>query len=489
MALSRYQLIDAYTREELRREYQASNAKGRVRLLPGLYQEGVPPYEITLMAVEDPNVEVRQWIARNGKYLDYRDRGSINERSEAVEAARAILKPDGDPLLHESPDRNLESRLIHDPAPFVRACLRENPGVFDVFGFISHWKEYFHEATHLERLALVRNPAVSADLIEKIFDPADTELDIDLVARRELIFAFLTNTEFLVKQAKKAGLTGNPLDMLPYDYWEANFLSRLWEHASKWTDPWFQIAQMVYRYVPAADETKAKIYHRTMPTPQTGDKRPRQEPEENEELKEDEEGDEQTQELQGLALLKREILEDCSPDDSQTTRLGMRDPDEMCRYLAFWKVRDLDPGVFEVALRGEDKRGALMGLACNESLSVADLEKVRDRFRELGADDDAHMVWLTIQKVQKSQKPRVPENPKELFGYKGREGDFLEDKIDFLGKRLLSFEQERERQRARKLWGLFSEDDLLVGGTIGWVVLIVGGATLAAITFLQWIFK
>jgi len=37
MALSRYAVIDAYTSEELRREYQASDAKGRVRLLQGLY--------------------------------------------------------------------------------------------------------------------------------------------------------------------------------------------------------------------------------------------------------------------------------------------------------------------------------------------------------------------------------------------------------------------------------------------------------------------
>src|SRR5712692_8540211 len=368
MALSRYAVIDAYTSEELRREYQASDAKGRVRLLQGLYQDGVPPYEITLMAVEDPNVEVRQWIARNGKYLDYRDRGSINERSEAVEAARAILKSDGDSLLHESPDRNLESRLIHDPDPFVRACLRENPGVFDVFGFISHWKEYFHEATHLERLALVRNPAVSADMIEKIFDPADTELDIDLVARRELIFAFLMNKEFLAKQASKARLPGYPPDFLLLLRSYRWILCRLWELALKWpkeNPAVLAVLYQVYRYVPAADETKAKIYHRTMPTPQTGDNRPRQEPEENEELKENEERDEQTQELQGLALLRRAILNTCSPDDSQTIRLGMRDPDETCRYLAFGKVRNLGPKALEAVLCGEDKRGALMGLACN----------------------------------------------------------------------------------------------------------------------------
>src|SRR5205809_6954258 len=106
MTLSRYQIIDAYTLEELRREYQASDTKGRVRLLRKLYKDRIPPYKIVLMAVEDQNVEVRQWIARNGEHLDYQDSRD------------------------EFPNRNLEDRLRNDPDPFVCACLRENLIVF-----------------------------------------------------------------------------------------------------------------------------------------------------------------------------------------------------------------------------------------------------------------------------------------------------------------------------------------------------------------------
>ena len=197
MALSRYQLIDAYTLEELRREYQNAGAKGRIRLLQKFHKNNqVLPSEIVRLAVEDPHVEVRQWLARHGKALNL----------------MLALTDDSDDLKVES----FGNRLRNDPDPFVHACLRENPNVFGSI-FFKDWKEYFHDATPFERLALVRNPKVNEELIEKIFDPDDKELDIDLVARRGLNFAFLTNTEYLAKRVTEAGLSGDPLTLTASD--------------------------------------------------------------------------------------------------------------------------------------------------------------------------------------------------------------------------------------------------------------------------------
>lgn len=157
----------------------------------------------------------------------------------------------------------------------------------------------------------------------------------------------------------------------------------------------------------------------------------------------------------------------------------MQDPDEVCRYMAFGVVRDLDPGTFEAVLQSEDKGGALAGLALNSSLSVADLERVRDRLHELGVDRWAE-AYFTIKKVQQSQKPqkpRVPEDPEELFGYESREGDFLEDKIDFIGKRLLSFEEE-VTEHLRTSQELRTKDRF---------ELVVAIAVVTA--FLMWLFK
>ena len=108
MELSRYAVIDAYILEELRHEYQTLTAKGRIRLLRKLSREGTlppyqsPPYEIALLAVEDPNVEVRQWIARHSEDLDYREYRHTEKQ-------------------FRFPDRNLGDRLSTDPDPFVRA--------------------------------------------------------------------------------------------------------------------------------------------------------------------------------------------------------------------------------------------------------------------------------------------------------------------------------------------------------------------------------
>ena len=161
MTFSRYSIIDAYTLEELRREYQGSDAKTRLRSLEKLYEDdNIPPYEIALLAVEDPSVEVRQWIARSGKCLDYRTR-----------------RYEGDKLIYEHPEKNLEDRLKNDSDPFVRACLRENPTISLLS---SEWIGWFRESNHIERLALVRNQNVSDSLVERIFDFQDQELGLNL---------------------------------------------------------------------------------------------------------------------------------------------------------------------------------------------------------------------------------------------------------------------------------------------------------------------
>ncbi|MGB6476612.1 MAG: hypothetical protein WBF04_21390 [Candidatus Sulfotelmatobacter sp.] len=67
--LSRYGVIDAYTLEELRRKYKMSDVKGRIALLQQFWHRrsdsrpSAPdmPFEIAVMAVEDSNVEVREW--------------------------------------------------------------------------------------------------------------------------------------------------------------------------------------------------------------------------------------------------------------------------------------------------------------------------------------------------------------------------------------------------------------------------------------------
>jgi hypothetical protein len=266
MALYRYAAIDAYTLEEIRHEYKNSDIKGRIRLFKRLQRNGChAPYEIALLALE--NVELRQWMARHAAWLDYRD-----------------WDPDNPGERIGSSEKNLEDRLRNDPDPFVRACLRENPHVFDIFDFLFKWQSYFQESTHIERLALVRNPNVCEGLIEHIFNPEDTELGIGINERSELVKAYLTNAE------------SDRQDSLSF---------KLWQLISKW--PIFPGCPqaLVYLSLGVSDRTKAEVY-------QACDD----------------------------PVFRQCILKNSTEQDIETLELGMKDADERCREIALSKKSD-----------------------------------------------------------------------------------------------------------------------------------------------------
>ncbi|TKB71855.1 MAG: hypothetical protein E8D46_17185 [Nitrospira sp.] len=380
MALYRYAVVDAYTLEELRHEYKNSDIKGRIHLFKRLQQMGYhAPYEIALLALED--VELRQWMARHA-WLDYQD-----------------WDPDHPGEKIGPPERNLEHRLRNDPDPFVRACLRENPHVFGTFDFLYHWKSIFHESTHFERLALVRNPEVGHDLIEHIFDPDDTELGIGMNERSELVYAYMTNEADVRRSYERNGDVGFLL---------CHF-SNLWALISKWPEAPKSPQYLVYRYLWADDETKTKVY-------QACDD----------------------------PLSRRGILENSTERDTNTLKLGMKDADERNREIAFSKIDfsrlSFKSEEFFAALKGTDKV-ALMGLARNALLSVKRLDQVRDRLRELKNDFDP-VVGQAFESIEKLKETHLHEDPYDLFGEEGGKANFLPAKIDFIGKKLLVMKPE-----------------------------------------------
>lgn len=97
--LSRYGVIDAYTLEELCRKYKMSDAKGRIHLLKRFWngrETSKPyppnlPFEIALMAVEDSNVGIRQWVARNARYLNFEPLESPHKLYDEYDTAPHIL--------------------------------------------------------------------------------------------------------------------------------------------------------------------------------------------------------------------------------------------------------------------------------------------------------------------------------------------------------------------------------------------------------------
>jgi hypothetical protein len=307
-------------------------------------------------------------------------------------------------------------RLESDPDPFVRACLRENPDAFHRGSF-----QAFEKATHLERLALVRNPEVDYNLIERIFDPEDLQLGIDMPARGELVCALLSNKEFLDEKARDAGL-------FPHPEWFADvftrvrarkFLTTLWELASKWPKETL-IPPVVYEYLPGPDEVKAQIYRSC----------------------------EETRWRQNIAA-------NCSARDTETIKLAMNDPDAMCRYYAYLRVPRIEAEALERILQCEDQF-SLSALSRNRSLPVGQLKKIYARLTEL---DDGDRVYVDtaeeiIEEVRENELKRSLDREVEaLFGGEisdaQPDGSITVTHITALGRKLLALEKELVDRLAR----------------------------------------
>jgi len=287
MEFDRYAFSDAYIDEELTRTYKRADVNGRIDLLRGIvdqqeikYQLGVP-YVLALLAVEDENVAVREWIAKHGRSLDYRFRENLSDEGKAEGAQHRM--------------QNLAERLKADPDPFVRACLCENPTILDWWGGMLRGVgveiEHFKDLSTLERLAFMRNPRIYPELVEVIFDHADQDLGLTHEERIQLVAAFTTNQSAV---RRSYDTSDRYRDSNNYRG-DANHFSRLWRLTSKWPeqDP------VVYVGLGAPDSTKAQIYTSCSP--------------------ED---------------LRWNIIENCSLDDVETLTVAAQDSVEYLRNYA-----------------------------------------------------------------------------------------------------------------------------------------------------------
>jgi hypothetical protein len=280
MALSRYAYIalDDYTLEELRREYHSLGPKGRIRLLQRLAPNGNLHEKVRQLAVEDRNAVVRQWFAREVDDL-YRDQ---------IE------------------------RLKNDPDELVRACLFEGPALAptSVLNPETAWLAWFKEATHIQRLAMMRNRELPHKFIETVFDPEDTKLGIDMKVRAQFVFAILSNKR-AVEATEWVQIWDDPYGIDQGRKEDKRHFATLWALAGKWP-PDSGVPYHVYSNVSVDGETKVRAYS------QCEDK-----------------------------FLRMAILENDVPEldergrwahgPSKVLKSGQKDGDEGCRELAFSK--------------------------------------------------------------------------------------------------------------------------------------------------------
>jgi len=334
--------LDAFALEELRREYQSDDAKGRIALL----QNSQAPVEIARLAVEDPNVEVRQWFARHGRNYE-----SASVDGEMLE----ILRKDDD--------------------PFIRACVYANPGFSPMLGSVATWAKsgqalagmlvgaqqrdnWWREATHLERLGMVRNREFRSCLLNEL---KTNELGLSREQQEELIRAFLARRDFVDHRDN----------------------GELWDLIAEWPEE-SDLPPLVYRFLPVHDHTAAKVYRKT----------------ENPEWRRailqmvwDEDVMERSVERYGL--------------HSETLDLAIKDATGVCRLLAYATLR-LGHSNF-ADRRGRSKHWqdlqraarsdiyALSGLAKNPALTPEELRWVETSANALvGSLKDESNLWVHL---------------------------------------------------------------------------------------------
>ena len=233
MVLPRYAALDAYTFEELKREYASLNPRSRVALLTALKEKWELSSRIEELALDDESAEVRQWIALN---LQLSEAQVAKIRSAADE--------------------------------FVNACLWEGPTFGDWTSSSEGWIGWFKEAPHLERLAMMRNGRVDDTLVEMVFDGDDIHLGISENERRELIVAVLSNGGALrppiaaeTSYSEFEELTGgvDAGDYIAISKESKEHFAKLWQFAARWPDK-SGVPYQVYLRVPADNDTKVKHY-------------------------------------------------------------------------------------------------------------------------------------------------------------------------------------------------------------------------------------
>lgn len=379
LTLLRYSVIDAYTLQELERRYQFSSPAHRIQLLDGLYRNGIlPPLEVLRLAVYDESADVRQWVARHARCLRY---DTALSRATGRDSARV----------------DLTDALKRDTDPFVRACFYENPYLFAQYGEDEWWKT-FTEASHLERLAMVRNPSLhrAARILMTLFDPHDDTLPLTLPDRSELVQAMLISRQVLTAQYR------HDLTVLPAP-WDARLFSRLWHLLNQWPED-SEVRRNIHLYVGTTIKTKAGIYRQTP-----------------------------------MAVVRCDLLRAIDTDDNDTLELAIKDQDVHCRYLGYSKIKHLTPSRFDAVLDSDDVH-ALLGLARNESLSADQLEEVKTRLFSLGAHEEARWATETIER--NCRHDGASHEAKALFDLETFEPEQLARKINTIGKMLITLERK-----------------------------------------------
>ena len=158
---------------------------------------------------------------------------------------------------HNEREKSIIERLTNDDNILVRCGFYENAESL-FFSFDEDTETLFKKLTHMERLALMRNPRINNELVLNIYNLDNNAIAVTDDERKELIKAFCTNHE-QIEKSKKHFFDDSFLDGLDA-YSSTELYPKLYDQAFKWinTDP--HITAATYKAFSCNGEKKLEIY-------------------------------------------------------------------------------------------------------------------------------------------------------------------------------------------------------------------------------------
>lgn len=159
---------------------------------------------------------------------------------------------------HNEREKPIIERLVNDANILVRCAFYENPESLFLLSFDEGIKPMFKKLTHMERLALMRNPCVDKELVLKICAIDDNDFSLKDKERKELILAFCTNQKH-IENSKKHFLDDSFLDGEDA-YLSTELYPKLYDKAFEWIDKDPHITAAIYKAFSCKGEKKLEIY-------------------------------------------------------------------------------------------------------------------------------------------------------------------------------------------------------------------------------------
>ncbi len=400
--VERYRVADGYTLKELLELYEAKTLQEKVSLIEELSKADAIPTKLARVILNDKFPQPRRALAKRTPSLVYEDNQG---------------------------ELNLAEEILKDADELVRCSMYENPT-------LRPSAEHFCKASHIERLAMVRNPNVDTELVSKIYDPEDKNLSLSDADRTELVRAFCTNREIVTETNK---------DVFDHeDFWDAAFsvmsYGDLWEKALKWLNRNNEIVRLTIRAFGTRGDKAVETYGALK------DKK--------------------------YVSLRRAIFENPAVQQTdsekafQYTELlqaGLTDEDEWIRYASIADHPSLSKEEVERIL-GTKNKWEFRGLVFNRHLSKESMQLVFEKLEEFDLYTTERRAFIDRYYAKQSPEDNPIEHAEDtlLDAIETKDPNgILAARVELVQKNLSAIRQDLQKMKS----------EMLTGSTLFWYVM------------------